>query len=592
MYNTSQAYIDMMTGRVLYDRISIVISNGSTTVTLTDEDIVKDSVSADWRASNNKTFSFGAVYATSFSFSALTSVETQIIGENLLVIPTLYFDVGEGQEQAIPLGRFFCSEPVVYLRTTSYECYDGMLSFDQPVQSRMTGLPYNCVDTICRKFGVTLGNSSLSFNLFANPTQLCVIDPEIVSTYRDALGFIAAINGAYCQMGRDGKLYLKQFHKTPDMSLARNRRISAAFSGFKAQFAGVKCRFDANSNYSPYEYVVSGRAGAIVDLGDIPIIEDTPENKNKILQNIYTNVLYDLEFYPCSIEMVGDPAIEAGDMITTLDSAGYSKNILLTSVSYRWRGNSEIVSEAGDPKKDSVATRYKRQEQREDAAAKAAEVVTTTYINAGQITVGSSEAEEITSLRFTTNKNLTAIFGAELPVYASGDGYVEITYLDTGIAGDSVKARVHEGYNLITLVNHIYFEANRIVLLQLKAQTEAIGSGTAPTVSFDANTIRSYIFAQGLETEAPWDGIITISEEVEYMQSILTMYGITDGVSVSVNSPIDNNLSDAVTMFAQSLNLLALSDTVEVSLEYGDQILRCGQGHRAGAGRMFAPITI
>lgn len=587
--NTSSAYKQMMQGRLIESRIVVNITSDMESVTLVDKDVVSNSLVANWRSANNKDFAFGACYASSLSLSAFKNVSTRIEGSSIRIVPTLYYTISGGEE-AIPLGEYYCSEPTVYAKTTAYTCYDAMLNFDAPITSRFTGTPYNVVSMICATCGVTLGTTSLQMSRYQNSNQIVVIDPEDINTYRDALSLVAKIMCCYCIIGRDGYLYLRQFPTSAGATLGRNRKINTSFAGYLTTFSGVKCRFKAEQNYYPYELIMR-QEGVVMDLGDIPIIEDTEAAKHAILAQIWT-YLENLEYFPCSIDMVGDPSIEAGDMLATPDREGYSKNVLLTSVTFKWRSSCSIQSEGSNPKAKNVSTAQKRAQQRSEQQAKNATVVTATYINSAVLNVDGTAQTEVTNLRFMTNKDLTAIFGAEIPVYSSGDGYVELSYYDSGIEGDVVKARVHEGYNLLTLVNHLYYDANRVVLLQLKAKTEAIGSGTAPVLSIDRNTIRSYVFAQGIETEAAWDGIISISEEIDYVDARLAMYGITDGVTVTMFNPIDDTLSEVVAAHTSLLNVIGLSDTVNVSLEYGDQILRCGQGHRAGAGRMLAPLVI
>ena len=53
---TSQLFKDMMNGRIYKSRIEISVSNGTQTLNLVDKDIVKDSLSANWRSTNNKSF--------------------------------------------------------------------------------------------------------------------------------------------------------------------------------------------------------------------------------------------------------------------------------------------------------------------------------------------------------------------------------------------------------------------------------------------------------------------------------------------------------------------------------------------------------
>lgn len=591
MIDVSNDYKLMMQGREVSSRIEVEIRSGDSVVNLTDDDIVKGSLSINWRASNNRDFSLGTTYATAVSFSSFVSVIPEIEGQYVTVSMTVYYKVGN-TEQMIPLGVFRCDAPSVKPFTTYYECYDCMLAFDKDIESRFIGTPYNVIDFICNRCGVENGMTTSQVSHMINGTEHLTIDPERVVTYRDALSLVSIILGGYCLINRAGKLVVRQFHSTPDMFLPRHRRQSTTFSGYKTVINGVKCRFLAEQNFYPYSIIDEQTEGILIDLGDIPIIDNTEQVKRQILQNIF-DLITGYEYYPCEIEMVGDPSIEAGDMITTLDREGYEKNILLTSVTYNWRASSSIVSEGGNPKSKAVASALKRTKAEQDQITKASQIVTATYVNGQPITVDDSEHTEITSLRFTTNKELTAIFGAEIPIYSDGDGYIEIAYMDAGVTGDVVKARIHEGYNLITLVNHLYYEASRIVLLQLKAQTEPLSEqGTAPEVSIYSDTIRSYIFAQGLETEAPWDGIITISENIAYVETRMLVYGLTDGIEVSIGDPVVGGFSDALSALAMEMQTYQLSDTMSLTLEVGEEYLRCGAGHRAGNGRMFAPLNM
>ena len=593
MISTSQAYKDLMMSPVMESRMVVTIFDGTNTTTLTDRDLVAGTFTINWRSSNNRTLCLGTTYAASLSFSAFKQVNTVVEGQYLVVTPTIYYNIGGGNEEVIPLGVFRCDSPVNFKRTTDYECYDFMLALDEMVTSRFTGTPYNLLNFICSECGVTLGNTSQQIGAMVNGSQLLVIDPKSVRTYRDAVSYISIILGGYCQFGRDGKFYVRQFHQTADMTLPRKRRTTAtSFAGYHTQFCGVTCRFLADQNYYPYDYNNPEMdVGIIMDLGDIPVVEDTIRNKQIVLQNIYS-AIQNLEYYPCDITYAGDASIEAGDMLATPDAAGYLKNVMLTSVTFDWRRDCQLLSEGANPKMGKVTTEAKKTSNAISNVSQNNAVITSTFVNPSAITVGSSAQQEITNLKFVTNKDLTAIFGAEIPVQSSGDGYVEITYVDSGIDGDVVKARVHEGYNLITLVNHLHYDSGRVVLLQLKAKTEGIGSGSAPTLTISQDTIRSYVFAQGIETDAQWDGIISITDSVDYVEAVLALYGITDGVVVSTYVPIDDALTDIIAAATAALDVYGITEDVSIGLEYGDQILRMGQGHRAGAGRMLAPISV
>ena len=592
MLATSQEYKDMMLSPWMQSRIEITITDGTITKVLRDKDIIRESVSWNWRSSNNQMLGLGATYASSFSFTSLESMETEYEGNYLTITPILYFKTGVNTEQAIPMGVYRCDAPKVYTKTTAYTCYDRMLAMDVAITSTVSGTPYNMLVFACEKCGVMLGNTSAQISSMVNGTITLYIDPKYVSTWRDALAYISTLLGGYSQFGRDGKLYIRQFHTTPDMTLAKKRRTSSQFAGYETMFAGVQCRFLANENFYPYEQIdPNASVGIVMDLGDIPIVQGNNEAKQGILARIW-GIVSQIRYCPCEISMVGDPSIEAGDMLESPNASGYMKNILLTSVTYNWRKECSIVSEGANPQMSNVSTASKKINKAIDNSTKNSTIVTATYVNANQLTIGGSGETDITYLRFVTNKELTAIFGAEIPIYSSGEGTIKITYNNSGVDGDVVRARIHEGYNLITLVNHLHYNESEVVLLTLSAQTEAIGSGSAPSATIAPDTIRSYVFAQGIESEAAWDGIIVISEDIYAVQTAMQMQGLTENVAVYVTSDETSAFSAVIEALETGMQSQALGDTMLVTFEYGDQIWRCGMGNRAGMSRVFAPWSV
>ena len=71
MITTSQEYKDMMEKRLIESRIEITIESSQETVVLGSEDVIRGTVSLNWRASNNKDLTLGTCYSSSLSFSSL-----------------------------------------------------------------------------------------------------------------------------------------------------------------------------------------------------------------------------------------------------------------------------------------------------------------------------------------------------------------------------------------------------------------------------------------------------------------------------------------------------------------------------------------
>lgn len=582
MLTTSQAYKNAMMKPEVRARVEVTISDGTNTVTVTDRDILRESFTINWRASNNQTFSLGTCYAAGFNFTAFKRMSTAVEGDYLTITPRIFYQIGNNQEEELPLGVYRCDTPTAYAKTTAYECYDYMLALDKRVTDRTGATAYYLLDYICDECGVVFGNTFQQIAAMINSGVTLYLDPKQVGTYRDAVSYIAIILGGYAIFGRDGRLYIRQFHKTSDRELSRKRRTSSSFAAYKTYFQGVKCRFLADQNFYTYEsYSETREDGIILDLGDIPIIEGNPTLKQSIIDNIFSEI-EDVEYTPATISMVGDPSIEPGDCIETKDRDGYTKTIILTSVTFSLRKECEILSEGSNPKLDKVTTAEKKNQQRQEQATANSTVVTATYENASEIIFDDTDPEEITNLRFATNKEITAIFGATVPVYSDGYGYINITYNDTGVPIDTLKAWVHPGYNVLTFVDTLHFETGRIVFLTLTATTEGISGAAAPAVTIAQNTVRSYIFAQGIEIEAPWDGIITISEAIEAVAAIIQATGLTESAELKTLQDEGASVSEQIEAIIASVQEIALHDTINLTVEYIDAVNHCGEDYRAG----------
>lgn len=591
MINVSQDYKTMMEGRVVISRISVEVLSGDTTYYLTEDDIIKGTLSINWRATDNKDFNLGSVYAASMSFSSIKKVDIPIT-ENMTVMARVFYKVGNS-EQEIRLGKFVCQKPTVFGRTISWELYDNMLAFDKEIDSRFHGVAYNLLVYGCTRCGITLANSQASIEAMPNSDIQFIVDPNHILTYRDMFSHISQLLGGYCIINRYNELEIRQFPTSANGNIPMHRRTSSSFSGYVTSFKGVRGSFLNDDEWSKVSYIDQQKTtGIVVDIGQNPLVYNVSRLVQiAILRDIY-NVIKNIQYTPCDITMVGDPSFEAGDMVTTPDSQGYTKTILLTSVTFNWRAASKVVSEGSDPALAAVSTQEKKQSMKDSTASKNAQVVTATYVNAEEITVsGSNDNEVITSLQFMTNRGITAIFGATIPFWSSAEGYLEIFYDDAGFTTDVVKARIHTGQNLVTLVNHLHYPESMVVTLRLKANTYAINGGQTPTVIVDVDQIRSYLFAQGIEVVEGWDGIIVIDEEVAYVNTLIETMDIADGVTCSFHTNVESALTSLVNALTTQVNTETLSDIITIELSIGEEYLRCGYGHRAGARRMLSPLA-
>jgi hypothetical protein len=116
----------------------------------------------------------------------------------------------------------------------------------------------------------------------------------------------------------------------------------------------------------------------------------------------------------------------------------------------------------------------------------------------------------------------------------------------------------------------------------LKADTAAIGTGAAPTITIERDSIRSYIFAQGIETEAPWDGIIIISENIQAIRARMETMGLTESIEVTKYTDAEGRFSELIAGITAGMSPEQLAESIQIGVFYIDDVNYMGEDFRAG----------
>ena len=359
MYPTSELYKSKIKEleRTFEARIQIQHSLG--VLNLTDKDIVSGSLTFTERSQAGEDFAIGGTVASDVEFAILNKPEyadIEFMGATVLVSIGLelmqgigltyedlkqytyeqlkqftYGQLGNDVWEYVPLGVFNIDDVNKQRNTIQIKAIDNMINLDKPYSLSQLGYPatlFQIYVDICNICDVMPG--AVDF-----PNKNYVVQERPVGDYscRDILGYIAELSGTFARMNRHGALELT-WYKPTGLILTPANRFNFKPRDDKIRITGVIATVD-DTTY------IAGTDEYVVDLSENPLLQSDYET---VLPNIYNNIK-DTEFTPFESNWQGNPALQAGDMITQIDRDGKVYPTLVTFSKYKYRGSSTLKAE-------------------------------------------------------------------------------------------------------------------------------------------------------------------------------------------------------------------------------------------------------
>jgi hypothetical protein len=286
MYNTSQNYKDKVLNDSTQHELNIYIDGNK----IEPNHIVDFSLTLE--LFNNDEFCLGCTPEKDIEFE----IDKRDLPE---AYEKVYVETGVNDE-IIPIGHFTIQsieddEFKVKIKATDYmkkfedTKYDGSnLIYPKTM--------LEVLKDICIKVGVELGSTSF----LNSEKQIAVYDNTV--TARTYLGYIAEQAGGFAAIGRDGKLYIKNFGKDTidfDINLFGDFTWGDKFKVSKISYE------DGIQNY---KFGDEAQATVFIDQNNMYIVD------SEQVENIY-NQIKDFEVYTFEGETIIDPAYDIGDIL-------------------------------------------------------------------------------------------------------------------------------------------------------------------------------------------------------------------------------------------------------------------------------------
>lgn len=218
----------------------------------------------------------------------------------------------------VKMGYFMAQKPTVDDGRITFTAYDRMAY-------KMSGyylskLSYPCdVSEVCTEIealtGITMKNAPSGISISKNFDGY---------TYRQAVGFIAGLDGKFATFGRDGVLDFR-WYKATDYSVGLSRSFDdVVVQENMFQVGYISCAVDENNT------IKSGQ-------GLTGIVTSNFLMTQEILDGLYAK-MKDMNYHPTTCSFAGDMRLELGDIVQVLSRDGKAYSVPVMCIDFIYDG--------------------------------------------------------------------------------------------------------------------------------------------------------------------------------------------------------------------------------------------------------------
>jgi hypothetical protein len=395
----------------LFDRIYAVnldIITAYGTYELDADDIVSNTLSYDDGSMEGEDFNVGSARKNTFSI-AIKNTDGQfddVQFSGSILQPSVGVQLADDSFEYVPLGYFIIDTVDAQYSESGaatiykFSAFDYMAKFEKPFSKVTISYPctaYQLITAVCLYCGVPLATSDFlndDLSISAAPTN----DPSC----RDMVSYVAQLAGCFARIDRSGFLELAWFDNpapiieanvdgntddvnggtagglptkwvhggmagaaTPAYALDPDNRFDTRFDDAPIMVSGVQVELDEQT-------VLAAQDKYAITIIDNPLIQSV-EAAQTVASSLWQK-FKGFCFLPFTSHWVGDPALQAGDMIAMTDAKGRTFRTIVTQTRFSMgskpqlacKGRSQVNKGYIDPMKRVVARlRSKIQDKQE-----------------------------------------------------------------------------------------------------------------------------------------------------------------------------------------------------------------------------------
>lgn len=359
MYSASATFNTKIKSNTRGLHWSGTITAGGNTYSLSDDDLISGSIT---RSISSQSLSIGTAYASTLSMEFILPGVSRYELYNGTIEMSVSLD---GASDVIPMGVYTIGEALQTSDHITIKAYDNMLLFDGvgfvPASHVNIQTPYNWLVEACTACGVVLGSTSAEISVLPNGGRKTGFADVVsdVKTWRDVLGYLTAYIGGFAFIGRDGKLYVKQYKAASDDTVPSSFRYSSDLSDYRTTYDGL---YAVYKDGGVQEYVSNTNSGGLVlDLGTNPFLQFTDAgNRQDALQEII-DAWDGIYYVPFDSEMPLVPIYDPADVLTFTDNQAGAYDLgAITEITYTIGGTMHVMCSGDNPRLSSAQDRFSK----------------------------------------------------------------------------------------------------------------------------------------------------------------------------------------------------------------------------------------
>lgn len=564
MYNVSQAYLNALDEPIQDYKLKISIDGRE----YDGSKVVGGSLAVKNQCSDVDIVQIGSVYSAELTCTFDSSVVIRGHWEGAQITVSEGMDIGGNTFEYVPLGVFTVAQADHTAEGVAITAYDNMLKFDKTWSISTTiGSPWNILRMLCNDCRVSNGMTQAQVEAFANGTQpLALYSENDCETYRDVLYWLCQTLAVYATIGRDGRLYLREYKSTSNITMINTeeaRYEGGSFSDFTTAYTGIAYTYMPTQEYV-YDHLETDDK-LTYNLGSNPFLQYGTETTRKAMVRNILNKLAVINYTPFRTGYLNTPAYDLGDVLR--NTGGIADDSISCIMSYEYSFQNGYTCEGFGQNPALATARDKVDKELAGIMSKTDKngIQFYTFKNADEDVIEDGERKELIYIRFTTMEARQVTFQAE--ILADSEATVDEVeaqieyFLDGAVVSDykPTETWTEDGKHIINLYYMLDVEPNHLYQWQVKM------TANGGTITIPQGHARGTVWGQGLVAIGAWDGFIDVEDTVTAipLDSIYVAM-FTDAVSVEAQIPIAINIADQLT----SITL----DSIDVA-EFEDYVL-------------------
>ena len=550
MQNVDSNFLTCIYSPSKYEELTgTIVLNNSVSMPIDLANIVEGTTTIVWDSTDGKKdITFGVSVCSELEITIFTELDRYALEKAVITLNHRVFDKQPEYENGVitngaiysdcPLGVFTALNVTIDRQKAHILAYDNIKKLDESCGTNVFGgTPKEILDKVCQLSGLTLGMTAEEVAAFPNGST-AVLQFDVTTgakTYRDIVRYLGQLLGACFRVNRTtGELEAFAYSTQSDATVAPRQRKSNKPADYKCEYKGVQ----VTSAKGTYKSISNNLSGTVMIIDDAPAWDYGTDLALKSYVVNLGNYVRNISYTPCKLDIFNNPMFDCGDMLTVEVDNVPSHNIemLVTSVSWKFR-NTVTIEGIGSNSNDISSAGTDRQSSRTVDPDK---LVSYDVTNNDAITLAAGQTATLCEVSFTSAQATHAMWLANILLNSeANDTYTDVKvsyYYDNIELEFQPQEHYVDGDHTYSLFFPISSVSEQSVH-RWRVDITAIDG----TVVIDENDFRGTLFGQNLvESEAMWDGILTLEDIIDYVTPITIVDNLTEGTTkVVLFSPYD-----------------------------------------------------